>query len=70
MFPTVRRQLYDVLVTEFGDLADFIIGNRIVYPRTRSTKFVSKGSGIMLPEKRYIKQEFKKDLWNDHVNMC
>ena len=28
---TVRRQLYDVLVTEFGDLADFIIGNQIVY---------------------------------------
>ena len=28
----VRRQLYDVLVTEFGDLADFIIGNQIGYP--------------------------------------
>ena len=33
VFPTVRRQLYDVLVTEFGDLSDFIIGNRIVYTR-------------------------------------
>ena len=32
VFSTVRRQLYDVLVTEFGDLADFIIGNRITYP--------------------------------------
>ena len=32
VFPTVRRQLYDVLVTEFGDLADFIIGNQLIYP--------------------------------------
>ena len=32
IFPTVRRQLYDVLVAEFGDLADFIIGEKIIFP--------------------------------------
>ena len=26
-FPTVKRQLYDVLVSEFGDQAEFVIGN-------------------------------------------
>ena len=33
-FPTVRRQLYDVIVAEFGDLADFLIGEPVYHPAT------------------------------------
>ena len=33
-FPTVRRQLFDAIVAEFGDLADFLIGESVYYPAT------------------------------------
>ena len=66
-FPTVKRQLYDDLISEFGDQAEFIIGSRehpAVLPRLEVMRFefqeleetevrpVSQSSREVLHEKR------------------